>query len=67
MGNIDINQKIQQVIDTFGMKDDIVAKAMNVTVQTIRNKRNEKAIRHSFNEKNYTNLIAYIKKEAEKL
>lgn len=64
---MDINQKIQQVIDTFGMKDDIVAKAMNISVGTVRKNRSDKATRHNFNGKNYNNLIAYIKKEADKL
>lgn len=66
MDNIEISKKIQTVIDAFGMKDNVVAKAMGISVQTVRNNRSERATRHWFNEKNYNDLIAYIKKEVKK-
>lgn len=67
MGNTEINHKIQQVIDTFGMKDDVVAKAMNITVGTVRKNRSEKVTTHKFNPKNYSDLVTYIKNKASEL
>lgn len=64
---MDVKDKIQQVIDTFGMKDNIVAKAMGITVGVVRKNRSDKVPTHNFNEKNHNDLVVYIKNEAEKL
>ncbi len=63
------SQKIKKILDTFGIKGSIAAKAMNVTESTFNKKNCEKesASNHSFNEKNFQDLKNYVKKEAEKL
>lgn len=65
--NKEIDNKIQSIVDTFGMKAEVVAKAMNVTTGTYRKKKSEKSSDHCFNEKNLNDLIVYIKTESEKL
>ena len=59
--------KVLIVVKIFGMKDSVTGKAMNVTPGTIAKKRSLKSLDHSFNEKNYQDLVKYIKREAKKL
>ncbi len=59
-------EKIQKIVDDLGMSPEIQAKAMKVSVQTIYQKRNDKIKRDSFNEKNYLNLLNYIKETIAK-
>lgn len=63
------SQKIKKILEIFGMKASVAAKAMGVTENTFGKKSSEKesASNHSFNEKNYNDLRDYVKKEAEKL
>lgn len=63
----EIKQKILHIVETFGMKGSVVAKAMHITEPTYNSKKNPKNDRHKFNEKNLQDLIHYIKQEAEKL
>lgn len=53
-------EKIQSIIEKFGISAEIQSKAMKVSVQTIYNKWNEKVAGHSFNEKNYQDFKNYI-------
>ena len=62
-----LEQKILNIVEAFGMKSGVVAKAMNITEATYNSKKNPKNDRHKFNEKNLQDLINYIKAEAEKL
>lgn len=64
---MDVKEKILKVTGIFGMKDDIVSKAMNIAVGTVRKNKSDKVNTHNFNEKNYKDLIAYIKCESDKL
>ena len=61
------DKKIKKIIDDLGISTEIQAKAMNVRVQTVYNKQNEKVITDKFNEKNYKNLVNYIKEKIKKL
>ena len=61
------DKKIKKIIDNLGISTEIQAKAMNLTVQTVYNKQNEKVITDKFNEKNYKNLVNYIKEKIKKL
>jgi hypothetical protein len=44
-----------------------VAEAMNVSYATFRNKKNENNPSHTFNEKNYLDLVKFIKQRANEL
>ncbi len=63
----EIRNKVIQVMEAFGMTAEVVAKAMSVSVDTVRKKKSEKSADHSFNVKNYNDLVDYIKKEASKI
>lgn len=67
MNNKNIDDQIQEIVDTFGMKAEVAAKAMNITVGTFRKKKSEKSDDHCFNQKNLDDLIIYIKTESELL
>lgn len=67
MDHSEITKKIDDILETFGMSGKIAAKAMGVTYQTFRNKKNENNESHTFNNKNLEDLIVFIKSEAEKL
>jgi len=56
--------KIQDDLD-IGAKG--MGKAMNISPQTFRNKKNPKVKDHSFNEKNLIELKNYLKKYCKKL
>ncbi|MGI0106765.1 hypothetical protein [Salinimicrobium sp. WS361] len=60
-------KEIQKIIDTFGMKAEVAAKAMGVTTATFRKKKSEKSLDHSFNQKNLEDLKDYIVTSAKKL
>jgi len=59
--------KVLIVVKIFGMKASIAAKSMNITPGTFAKKSSLKSLDHSFNEKNFLDLVKYIKREAEKL
>lgn len=63
----EITREIQQIIETFGMKAEVCAKAMNITTQTFRCKLSDKNERHRFTEKNLEDLRFFIKNEAKNL
>lgn len=65
--NKEITNKIIAVMETFGMTGSKAAEAMNVTYATFRNKKNENNTSHTFNEKNYTDLVNFIKQKANEL
>mgnify|MGYP001793194950 CR=1 FL=1 len=49
------------------MKGSKVAEAMGVTYSTFRNKKNDNTKGHTFNEKNFTDLVKFIKAKANEL
>mgnify|MGYP000981343946 FL=1 len=67
MDTLQIKQEIQRIISIFDMGGKAAAKAMHITLGTYHKKLSDKVTNHSFNEKNLTDLITYIKTEAEKL
>lgn len=67
MDHSEIDKKINEILNNFGMSGKVAAIAMGVTYQTFRNKKNENNESHSFNKKNLEDLIAFIKTEAGKL
>ncbi|MCC9016939.1 hypothetical protein [Flavobacterium lipolyticum] len=60
-------EKINKVLDDFGMSGVKAAEAMGITYNTFRSKKTGKNERHSFNEKNYQDLLSFIKDLANKL
>lgn len=67
MENTQIRAQVLAIVETFGMKGKIVAKAMGITETTYNMKKVAAENGHSFNEKNLRDLVAYIKEEAGKL
>ena len=67
MEDNDVKHKVLKVLDEFGMSGKKAAEAMGVTYATFRNKKNDNALGHSFNEKNYQDLINFIKQKAKEL
>lgn len=63
------SQKIKKILEIFGMKASVAAKAMGVTENTFGKKSSEKesASNHSFNEKNFLDLKKYIVEQSKKL
>lgn len=62
-----IKEKVLKILDDFGMTGSKAAEAMGVTYATFRNKKNDNAASHSFNVKNYNDLVNFIKKTAIEL
>ncbi len=60
-------KEIENILQAFGMKAEVAAKAMGVTVDTFRKKKSDKSEGHSFNDKNLQDLKDYIIANAEKL
>lgn len=67
MESAKIKEKVLKILDEFGMSGKKAAEAMGVTYPTFRNKKNDNALGHSFNEKNYSDLVSFIKKKANEL
>jgi hypothetical protein len=67
MGSTEIRAQVLSIVETFGMKGKVVAKAMGITETTYNMKKVPTENGHSFNEKNLRDLVEYIKQEAEKL
>lgn len=65
--NMEPLEKINKVLDDFGMSGVKAAEAMGITYITFRSKKSENNERHTFNEKNYQDLISFIKAKAENL
>lgn len=61
-----VKEKVLKILDDFGMSGSKAAEAMSVTTQTFRNKKNDRP-GHSFNKKNYLDLVKFIKEKADKL
>ena len=61
-----VKQKVLKVLDDFGMNGAKAAEAMNVGYSTFRHKKNDTP-GHSFNEKNYLDLVKFIKEKAGQL
>ncbi|RUT68707.1 hypothetical protein D0817_20145 [Flavobacterium cupreum] len=59
--------KINKVLEDFGITGVKAAEAMGITYDTFKSKKNEKNERHSFNEKNYQDLVSFIKKQTQNL
>ena len=66
MDSIEVKIKVLKVLDDFGMSGVKAAEAMGVTYATFRNKKNDRP-GHSFNEKNYLDLVKFIKDKSEQL
>lgn len=67
MENSEIRAQILAIVETFGMKGKVVAKAMGITETTYNMKKVAAENGHSFNEKNLQDLVAYIKQAVEKI
>lgn len=67
MENSEIRAQVLAIVETFGMKGKVVAKAMGITETTYNMKKVAAENGHSFNEKNLQDLVAYIKQAAEKI
>lgn len=67
MENTQIRAQILAIVETFGMKGKVVAKAMGITETTYNMKKVAAENGHSFNEKNLRDLVAYIKQAVEKI
>jgi hypothetical protein len=67
MENSEIRAQVLAIVEIFGMKGKVVAKAMGITETTYNMKKVAAENGHSFNEKNLRDLVAYIKQEAGKL
>lgn len=67
MENTQIRAQILAIVETFGMKGKVVAKAMGITETTYNMKKVAADNGHSFNEKNLRDLVAYIKQAVEKI
>ena len=67
MENTQIRAQILAIVETFGMKGKVVAKAMGITETTYNMKKVAAENGHSFNEKNLQDLVAYIKQAVEKI
>jgi len=67
MENSEIRAQVLAIVETFGMKGKVVAKAMGITETTYNMKKVAAENGHSFNEKNLRDLVAYIKQEVEKI
>lgn len=59
--------KILKIESELKLSPAGMAKAMKITTMTYYNKKNAKVIVDSFNEKNYTDLAAYLKKYIENI
>lgn len=51
-------EKINFIIDIFGISTEVQAKAMNISKQSVYNKHN--LMKDDFNEKNYLALKSYL-------
>ena len=67
MENTEIRAQVLAIVETFGMKGKVVAKAMGITETTYNMKKVAAENGHSFNEKNLRDLVAYIKQAVEKI
>ena len=67
MENTEIRAQVLAIVETFGMKGKVVAKAMGITETTYNMKKVAAENGHSFNEKNLQDLVAYIKQAVEKI
>lgn len=67
MDNSEIVNRINEILEKFGMSGKKAASAMGVTYAVFRNKKNKNNERHTFNKKNLEDLVSFIKKEAGKL
>lgn len=67
MDSTEVKEKVLKILDDLGMTGGKAAEAMGVTYATFRNKKNDNAKGHSFNEKNYLDLVKFIKLKASEL
>ena len=67
MDSHEIEKKVSHILETFGMSGKVAANAMGVAYQTFKSKKSVTVAGHSFNEKNLSDLVDYIKREAGKL
>ena len=66
MDATEVKQKVLKILDDFGMTGSKAAEAMGITYATFRNKKNDRP-GHSFNEKNYLDLVRFIKLKTKEL
>jgi hypothetical protein len=67
MDDSQVKEKVLKILDDFGMSGVKAAEAMGVTPATFRQKKSDSSLGHSFNEKNYLDLVQFIKGKAEQL
>jgi hypothetical protein len=60
-------EKIEKLLNNFGVAGVKASEAMGITYGTFRNKKNPNNTRHSFNEKNHQDLLDFIKNKAKLL
>jgi hypothetical protein len=61
-----IEDKIQQVLDDFGMKAPRAAKFMGISEHSFRARKTPSMLRNKFTEQNYQDLLAGIFELTEK-
>jgi hypothetical protein len=64
---MEAKEKIIKILNDFGITGKKAAEAMGITYDTFCSKKNDNNDRHSFNEKNYSDLVGFIKKLAAEL
>ncbi|MHC0442330.1 hypothetical protein [Flavobacterium sp. 3-210] len=64
---METKDKIIKVLDEFGMSGVKAAEAMGIAYDTFRSRKTGKNSGHKFSEKNYQDLISFIKSRAENL
>jgi hypothetical protein len=60
-------EKIEKLLNDFGITGIKASEAMGVTYGTFRNKKNPNNTKHTFNEKNHQDLLRFIKNQSQKL
>lgn len=63
MDHFQIKTEVEKIQKDFGMSGVKVAEAMGVSYAVFRNKKNDNAPEHTFNEKNYNDLVQFISKK----
>lgn len=59
--------KILKILSDFGMTGVKASEAMGITVNTFNQKKAPNSLRHSFNEKNLSDLVEFIKNKSKNI
>ncbi len=57
-------EKIKKIVDIFGMRQSVAAKALGITTGVFAKNMSGKALRHNFNETHVEKLKAYISEKS---